>query len=122
MLAGLETALFQPLTYHNKLGTMSASRVEPGVQKQIEAPHVAPIKSTPSYTALSISHQRFILAIVTVAGMLGPLAGNIYLPALPVLSRQFQRTETEINVTVTVFMVIFGFGVSSYFSILILGT
>ncbi|KAK5788149.1 hypothetical protein VI817_009107 [Penicillium citrinum] len=66
-----------------------------------------------SYTAFSPSRRRFILGIITVAGIFGPLAGNIYLPALPVIARQFHRTETEINITVTVFMIIFAFGVSS---------
>lgn len=67
---------------------------------------------TSRYTALPLSRQRFILGIITIAGTFGPLAGNIYLPALPVLSREFKRTETEINITVTVFMVVFAFGVS----------
>lgn len=69
-------------------------------------------RSDPVYSALSTSHRRFILAIITVAGLFGPLAGNIYLPALPVIARQFHRSETEINITVTVFMIVFAFGVS----------
>ena len=71
-----------------------------------------PAQPKPAYTAISLSRRRFILGIITVAGIFGPLAGNIYLPALPVMARQFHRTETEINVTVTVFMVVFAFGVS----------
>lgn len=90
----------------------SPEKLESGIESQIKTPHVASTTSQPSpYTALSPSHQRFILGIITVAGFLGPLAGNIYLPALPVLCREFHRTETEINVTVTVFMVVFGVGV-----------
>ncbi|CAG7953216.1 unnamed protein product [Penicillium olsonii] len=69
-----------------------------------------PAQPKPAYTAISLSRRRFILGIITVAGIFGPLAGNIYLPALPVMARQFHRTETEINVTVTVFMVVFAFG------------
>lgn len=71
-----------------------------------------PSQPKPPYTALPLSRQRLILAIITVAGIFGPLAGNIYLPALPVVAREFQRTETEINITVTVFMIVFAFGVS----------
>lgn len=78
------------------------------VQKVCEQP----AQPKPAYTAISQSRRRFILGIVTVAGIFGPLAGNIYLPALPVMARQFHKTETEINVTVTVFMVVFAFGVS----------
>lgn len=71
-----------------------------------------PPETKPVYTALSLSRRRFILGIITVAGIFGPLAGNIYLPALPVIGRQFHRTEAEINITVTVFMIVFAFGVS----------
>lgn len=42
-------------------------------------------KPKPPYCALSPHRRRFILGVVTVAGFFGPFAGNIYLPALPVL-------------------------------------
>ena len=69
-------------------------------------------RSDTVYSAILPSHRRFILAIITVAGLFGPLAGNIYLPALSVIARQFHRSETEINITVTVSMIVFAFGVS----------
>jgi hypothetical protein len=64
------------------------------------------------YSALTPSRRRTILALVTVAGFFGPLAGNIYLPALPTLATDFGVGITEINVTVTVFMAVFAVGVS----------
>ncbi|KAJ5280945.1 MFS transporter [Penicillium angulare] len=70
----------------------------------------APPDPKPPYTAFSAPRQGFLLAIITVAGVFGPLAGNIYLPALPVLKKAFHKTETEINFTVTVFMLVFAFG------------
>ncbi|GJC82015.1 multidrug transporter DTR1 [Colletotrichum liriopes] len=39
-----------------------------------------------------------------------PLAGNIYLPALPVLENEFHASATAINVTVSVFMLTFAVG------------
>jgi MFS family permease len=48
---------------------------------------------------------------VTVAGFFGPLAGNIYLPALPVLQRVFGVGETAMNATVSSFMFVFAFAV-----------
>lgn len=65
----------------------------------------------PSYTVFSEARQKLILGLITVAGLFGPLAGNIYLPALPVLEHAFHVTKTEIDVTVTAFMVVFAFGV-----------
>jgi len=58
----------------------------------------------PPYSALNLGRQRFILGIVTAAGFFGPLAGNIYLPALPVLQSTFNTSATVINATVSVFM------------------
>ncbi|KAI2323325.1 Dityrosine transporter 1, partial [Ophidiomyces ophidiicola] len=63
----------------------------------------------PPYTAFPPARRHFILAVVTVAGFLGPLAGNIYLPALPVLARHFGVSASAINATVSVFMVVFAF-------------
>ncbi|KAH7123442.1 major facilitator superfamily transporter [Dactylonectria estremocensis] len=59
------------------------------------------------YTAFSPWRRRFILTVVTIAGCFGPLAGNIYLPALPILEKEFNASATMINVTVSVFMLTF---------------
>ncbi|KAH6612192.1 major facilitator superfamily domain-containing protein [Chaetomium sp. MPI-SDFR-AT-0129] len=64
----------------------------------------------PAYSAFSPWRRRFILSVITVAGFFGPLAGGIYLPALPVLEQEFNATATAINVTVSVFMLTFAFG------------
>jgi hypothetical protein len=69
------------------------------------------VPTPPPYTAFSPWRRRFILAVITVAGFFGPLAGGIYLPALPVLEREFQASATAINITVSVFMLTFAFGV-----------
>lgn len=58
----------------------------------------------PPYCGFSPARRRFIVAIVSVAGFLGPLAGGIYLPALPVLEQDFRVSSAAINATVSVFM------------------
>ena len=60
----------------------------------------------PPYSALSTGRRRLILAIVTAAGFLGPLAGGIYLPALPTLEQAYHTSATAVNATVSVFMAI----------------
>ncbi len=59
---------------------------------------------TAPYCGFSRSRRRFIIGIVSTAGLLGPLAGGIYLPALPVLEQEFRVGTTAINATVSVFM------------------
>ncbi|KAG6030883.1 hypothetical protein E4U41_007743 [Claviceps citrina] len=61
----------------------------------------------PPYCALSPSRRRFVLVLVTLAGLVGPLSGAIYLPVLPLLEREFNAGSTSINATVSVFMVTF---------------
>ncbi|EME45897.1 hypothetical protein DOTSEDRAFT_22021 [Dothistroma septosporum NZE10] len=68
----------------------------------------------PPYCALSPHRRRFILGVVTVAGFFGPFAGNIYLPALPVLQRVFGVGETAMNAIVTYFMIVFAFALFDY--------
>jgi len=66
----------------------------------------------PPYTDFSPGRRRFILGVTAIAGFFGPLAGGIYLPALPVLEEEFHVGATAINATVSVFMLTFAFGVS----------
>ncbi|KAJ2901402.1 hypothetical protein MKZ38_001884 [Zalerion maritima] len=74
------------------------------------APPAAAKKNGPQYTAFPVYRQNTILGLVTAAGFLGPLAGGIYLPALPVLETDFHVSATAINATVSVFMVVFAIG------------
>lgn len=68
--------------------------------------------SRPPYSAFSPGRRRLILGIVTAAGFFGPLAGGIYLPALPTLQRTFNTSVTVINATVSVFMGVLAIAVS----------
>lgn len=61
-----------------------------------------------------LRHQKtFIIFLVTVSGFLGPVAGNIYIPLLPLYRDVFATNSTAINGTVSVFM--FTFGVAPLF-------
>ncbi|WYZ38794.1 hypothetical protein EsH8_III_000708 [Colletotrichum jinshuiense] len=85
---------------------LPAQEVQPVPMADPEKKAAAP----PAYSAFSPWRKRFILIVVTVAGCFGPLAGNIYLPALPVLENEFHASATAINVTVSVFMLTFAIG------------
>lgn len=61
------------------------------------------------YSAFSSTRKAIILGIVTFAGFLGPASGNIYIPILPLLQREFRVSSTCINATVSVFMFTFAF-------------
>ncbi|KAK3902701.1 major facilitator superfamily domain-containing protein, partial [Staphylotrichum tortipilum] len=73
-------------------------------------PEKGPADPKAPYSDFSPWRRRFILTVITVAGFFGPLAGGIYLPALPVLEHEFHASATAINATVSVFMLTFAFG------------
>ncbi|OAL01409.1 MFS general substrate transporter [Phaeosphaeriaceae sp. SRC1lsM3a] len=61
----------------------------------------------PPYSAFSINRRRFILGIVTAAGFFGPLCGAVYLPSLRLFRQIFKTSETAVNGTVSMYMVVF---------------
>lgn len=62
---------------------------------------------TPEYSAIPKTRKYFILILVSLVGFLGPLSGNIYLPLLPLLAKEFNVSTSTINGTVSCFMVVF---------------
>lgn len=82
------------------------TKVESGLDKKQN------LSLSDPYSAFSSRRRTFVLLLVTVAGFFGPLSGGIYLPALNVLAKDFHVSNTLINVTVAVFMLVFAIGVS----------
>lgn len=62
------------------------------------------------YTSFTWCQKLVIFAIVIFIGFLGPMAGNIYIPALPLLQQKFRVSSTTINSTVSAFMAVFSVG------------
>ncbi|KAG7291114.1 hypothetical protein NEMBOFW57_001124 [Staphylotrichum longicolle] len=77
----------------------------------------AEAKPEPPYSGFTPARRGFIIGLVSTAGFLGPLAGGIYLPALPVLEQDFRVNSTAINVTVSVFMLLCAFAALFWSSI-----
>ncbi|CEP61883.1 Dtr1p LALA0_S04e02850g [Lachancea lanzarotensis] len=64
----------------------------------------------PPYSAFSNREKFIIFVVIVYIGFLGPLSGNIYIPALPILQNIFNLSATAINATVSVFMAVFAVG------------
>ncbi|GAV55313.1 hypothetical protein ZYGR_0AS06370 [Zygosaccharomyces rouxii] len=62
------------------------------------------------YTCFTWYQKMVIFAIVIFIGFLGPMAGNIYIPALPLLQQKFDVGSTTINSSVSAFMAVFSVG------------
>lgn len=77
------------------------------------SPPPKPQPPPPPYSAFPARRRRLILTLVTAAGFLGPLSGTIYLPAIPSLARDLGISVVAVDATVSVFMVVFAFAVST---------
>jgi hypothetical protein len=81
--------------------------------EQILTNDALPAPPPPPYSAFSINRRRFILGVVTGAGFFGPLCGAVYLPSLKLFQTIFKTSETAVNGTVSMYMVVFAIAVSS---------
>lgn len=89
---------------------MNTIEPQPTPQQQAVDEEKSYSANVPSpYCGFSSTRRRFIVAIVSAAGFLGPLAGGIYLPALPILKQDFRVGSAAINATVSVFMALCAF-------------
>lgn len=81
----------------------------------------SPVPVDEVYTAFSRFQQRVIIFLLSTATLASPLAATMYLPLLPLLSKQFHVSAQAINLTITVYIVFQALsplllaGVSDYF-------
>lgn len=57
------------------------------------------------YTVLSEREKRFFIAVVSTVNFLGPVTATIYYPALGPLARELNVCESQINLTITFYLV-----------------
>ena len=56
----------------------------------------------------SKSRKNFIVAVVSLCGLVAPLASNIYFPALVSVQKDLQASDIMINATISVFIFVMG--------------
>lgn len=70
-----------------------------------ESPHL--ITETP-WSVFSQRQKYLIVGLAAVAGFFSPLSSSIYFPAIETLAHDFNKSISEINLTVTVYMILQG--------------
>ncbi|KAL1760343.1 major facilitator superfamily domain-containing protein [Schizophyllum commune] len=77
------------------------------VASPAETPHIRPPEEEPPlpYTR---RETWFIVLIIAVAGLFSPLPANIYFPAIPTLTGVFHKSTSDLNLTVTVYLILQG--------------
>lgn len=86
---------------------LSQDKIDDGVDIEKTCNDIA--KPLP-YSCFTKRQKFTIFFIIMFIGFLGPMSGNIYIPALPLLQKEFKTTTTVINATVSVFMGVFAIG------------
>ncbi|KAB5576348.1 major facilitator superfamily domain-containing protein [Coniochaeta sp. 2T2.1] len=65
-------------------------------------------RNPPPYSIHTLWEKRFIVLGASLSAFFSPLTAQIYLPALPTLSKEFNVTSSQINLTVTTYMIFQG--------------
>ncbi|KAG6866038.1 hypothetical protein C0991_009135, partial [Blastosporella zonata] len=60
------------------------------------------------FSIFTSREKWFIVSVVAFAGLFSPLTSNIYFPAIPTISRAFNKSTELINLTVTMYIVMQG--------------
>lgn len=79
------------------------------LESQPETPETNTINSAePPYSIFSKRKRVFIIIMATICASVSPLSGNIYFPALNVLSAELHVSSSLINISLTTYMVFQG--------------
>ena len=72
------------------------------------SPGVVEAQSPPRYSIYSKWQKSLIVLGASVAAFISPLTGQIYLPALTVISSDLNITSSQVNLTITTYMIFQG--------------
>lgn len=64
-----------------------------------------PGDAEPLYSQFSVNTKRYIVAMGSLASFFSPLSSSIYLPALTTIANGLHITTSQVNLTVTTYLV-----------------
>ncbi len=81
--------------------------LEVGEHPQMQAPNaLSELAVAEVYTVFTRGQITFIAIMASISTFYSPLTANIYFPALNTISAELGVSETQVNLTVTTYMVI----------------
>ena len=81
--------------------------VQPG-NPDNQAELAEPAELPPRYSIYTLGEKRWIVLTVSMAAFFSPVTAQIYLPALNVLASGFHISATQVNLTMTTYMIFQG--------------
>ncbi|CAM6031690.1 unnamed protein product, partial [Sphagnum compactum] len=86
-------------------------RIEDG-QEAVEPPSEQPVQGTAipgeDYSIFTVGQKKLMIMTASLASLFSPMATAIYYPSLDTISKDLNVTNSKINITVTIFLVIQG--------------
>ena len=64
--------------------------------------------SSKAYSSFSLPTKYLIVGLGGIAAMLSPISSNIFVPAIPTLVVDFQRSSEQISLAVTIYLILCG--------------
>lgn len=88
-------------------GAIAASRVH-GAKLGEPPPELATPAPGEPYTTFYGARRVFFLTLLIAIGVISPMTGSIYMPALPTISRDLHASTEHVQLTVTVYLIFQG--------------
>ncbi|KZT75004.1 MFS general substrate transporter [Daedalea quercina L-15889] len=79
-----------------------------GAEATTKSKEHIPTPAKPPYSIYTVDEKWAIVAVAAFAALFSPFTANIYFPAIPTLANAFHRSVEDINLTVTVYMIVQG--------------
>ena len=87
-----------------------ASQTEADEAKSLEPPR------DPQFSQFTVNTKRYIVAMGSLASFFSPLSSSIYLPALTTIAKELHVSTSQVNLTVTTYLVRNHFGTRTEWS------
>lgn len=96
--------------HHTASSTTSGKVEDRDVEKHapVTLARTTTTESRRAFSTYTTRQKRFIALTASVAGLISPFAGAIYYPAITTISQDLHVSNTQINLTVTTYMIIQG--------------
>ena len=89
----------------NAQDTLEGLPKEKPASKAEDAAEVGTAEPEPPFSIFSRKEKTFIVVLASLAALFSPLSANIYYPALTVLAKDLNVSNTLINLTITSYLV-----------------
>ncbi|WWC68835.1 uncharacterized protein I206_102770 [Kwoniella pini CBS 10737] len=89
------------------ISTEHSPQIDSANDNRHEDPQDIPAKVViePPYSSFSLYQKYFIITLASISATFSGFASNIYFPAIPIIAKSLGTTESNINLTVTSYMI-----------------